>query len=182
MSNTTMRPAVAGPLESTVGRHSAPAYKGWELLHEMPSGWSIDRTVGSPLAGHAFITDGRSTLRGGKRALLCIVKAQAQLNFDAPEYPASNEATATILPSPEQPSDFVFDAGQARTVNNLARQKFKHRLLADIMVDLQICEIEGWSKLEYIHELRALINGLGRNDVTPNVGAERPQTAAQQPE
>lgn len=32
--------------------------------------------------------------------------------------------------------------------NRLAREQMKHRLLADILVDMQVCELEGWDKLE----------------------------------
>ena len=37
------------------------------------------------------------------------------------------------------------------------------RLHADVLMDIQICEIEGWDKMEYIAQLRALLNTLGGN-------------------
>lgn len=37
----------------------------------------------------------------------------------------------------------------------------KYRLLADIRFDLAVCEIEGWNKLEYLNELKSMINELG---------------------
>lgn len=46
-------------------------------------------------------------------------------------------------------------------LNRLAREKMKERILRDIRVDLQVCEIEGWDKMEYLSELRELINGIG---------------------
>jgi hypothetical protein len=55
----------------------------------------------------------------------------------------------------------VIDDNYVRTVNELARRKFKQKLLNDIMVDLVICEIEGWYKMEYINEIRRLINDIG---------------------
>ena len=55
----------------------------------------------------------------------------------------------------------AIDAAYARTANELARQKFKQKLLNDIMVDLMICEIEGWKKMEYINEIKILINSIG---------------------
>lgn len=169
----TCRP-VEGPLEPSVGRHGAPQYRGWLLLEKMPQGWRLDSSVGSPLAGHAFVTDGKSVLRGGKRALLRVLQPQAQLRFEEPIQASGNEAAPH---APSAPAAFVFDASQARTVNELARQKFKHRLLADIVVDLTICEIEGWCKREYINELRGLLNGIGRDVVTPNGSNERGPTA-----
>lgn len=47
-----------------------------------------------------------------------------------------------------------------RTFNRLAREKMKLRLLADIRMDLMVCELEGWSKVEYLDELLALVEGL----------------------
>lgn len=48
-----------------------------------------------------------------------------------------------------------------KALNRLAREKMKYRLLADIRVDLIVCEIEGWDKLEYLNELKDMINVLG---------------------
>lgn len=44
--------------------------------------------------------------------------------------------------------------------NRLAREKMKLRLLADIRMDLVVCELEGYSKLEYLDELLALVQEL----------------------
>lgn len=34
-----------------------------------------------------------------------------------------------------------------RAFNRLAREKMKLRLLADIRMDLMVCELEGWDKV-----------------------------------
>ncbi|MBQ1574140.1 MAG: hypothetical protein IIZ78_23700 [Clostridiales bacterium] len=47
--------------------------------------------------------------------------------------------------------------------NRFARETMKYRLLRDIRVDLQICELEGWNKTEYLDELKEMINQLGEN-------------------
>lgn len=47
-----------------------------------------------------------------------------------------------------------------RAFNRLAREKMKLRLLADIRMDLMVCELEGWDKLEYLDELLALVQKL----------------------
>lgn len=47
-----------------------------------------------------------------------------------------------------------------RAFNRLAREKIKLRLLADIRMDLMVCELEGWDKLEYLDELLALVQEL----------------------
>jgi len=50
------------------------------------------------------------------------------------------------------------DKETAKALNDLARHKMIVRLLDDIRIDLMICEIEGWDKLEYIEILTELIN------------------------
>ena len=54
------------------------------------------------------------------------------------------------------------DTQEARkALNRLAREQIKLRLLADIRFDLAVCEIEGWNKLEYLNELKSMIDDLG---------------------
>lgn len=48
-----------------------------------------------------------------------------------------------------------------KALNRLARKQIKLRLLADIRFDLAVCEIEGWDKLEYLNELKSMIDDLG---------------------
>lgn len=50
------------------------------------------------------------------------------------------------------------EVATAKALNNLARHKMIHRVLADIVVDMQICEIEGWDKTEYIRILQDELN------------------------
>jgi hypothetical protein len=38
------------------------------------------------------------------------------------------------------------------------------RLLADIRIDLEICELEGWDKMGYIRTLQKEIGGMGDAD------------------
>lgn len=44
-------------------------------------------------------------------------------------------------------------------LNRKAREELKLRLLADIRLDIEVCKIEGWDYLEYLHELKDLIGG-----------------------
>lgn len=120
----------------------------WPILDEMPEGWRIDKTVGSPVAGCVFITDGKSVLRGQKRALLREVKEIPKPMEYAP--PKAVEAKAVVEAGPED-------------VNRLARERMKLKLLADIRVDLEICAIEGWCKKTYIRELKNLIDSINAN-------------------
>ena len=48
-----------------------------------------------------------------------------------------------------------------KALNRLAREQIKLRLLADIRFDLAVCELEGWDKIEYLNELKDMLNALG---------------------
>lgn len=123
----------------------------WEILEKLPDGWEIDKTTGSPLYLHVWVTNGKSVLNGGKRALLKIhkpilvqeKKADFKLIIDNKKADKSNNET------------YIFPA---KSVNTLARKKFEEHLLKEITFDLMVCEIEKWDKLEYIKELKQLIN------------------------
>lgn len=52
----------------------------------------------------------------------------------------------------------TYTSAEARAVNDIARHQMIVRLLADIRMDLQICEIEGWDKREYIRMLQSELN------------------------
>ena len=132
-------------------------YKGWPCYEEIPDGWRIDKTAGSPLHGYEFITNG-SPLKGGKRALVRVYKDALRICTPAKKTMEPVENT-----NKESKTVQVIDENYTRTVNDLARKKFEQKLLADIRVDLMVCEIEGWNKLEYLEELKNLINGLVSN-------------------
>ena len=53
------------------------------------------------------------------------------------------------------------DEDTARALNDLARHKAVVRLLNDIRMDMEICEIEGWDKNEYLNLLKQLLNSIG---------------------
>lgn len=50
------------------------------------------------------------------------------------------------------------DIGTA--LNVLAREQMKKRILADILCDIQACEIEGFDYKEYLQDLKNMIDGL----------------------
>ena len=56
-------------------------------------------------------------------------------------------------------SAVIINTNCALSLNRLARGQMKLKLLADIRTDLMVCEIEGWSKMEYLNELKELIDG-----------------------
>jgi hypothetical protein len=53
------------------------------------------------------------------------------------------------------------DKETAKALNGLARHKAIIRLLNDIRIDMEICEIEGWNKTEYVGQLKKLLNSIG---------------------
>ena len=118
----------------------------------MPEGFYIDKNAGSPLNGYVFIING-SPLKGGRRALLR-TNPEALRVCTPP----------CIVEKPEKQKESsqkqIVDMNYCKTVNDLARKKFELRLLADIQLDLMVCEIEGWDQKEYIKELCVLINGM----------------------
>ena len=54
-------------------------YKDWDLFENLPNGWRIDKSCGTPLTGYDFCING-SVLKGGKRALVRIDKTKEKLN------------------------------------------------------------------------------------------------------
>jgi len=139
-------------------------YKGWDIYEALPLGWKIDKTVGSPLHGFCFCTDGKSVLNGGKRALVrTIRKGHARIKTietakdNCSEKPNSSTTKNKVAAKSEQSEYPLFPA---KTVNTLARKKFQEQLLKEIQFDLMICEIEGWDKTEYIKELQKLLNSI----------------------
>jgi hypothetical protein len=130
-------------------------YMGWVLLNSLPYGFCFDNKTGSPLHGYSFATNGRSVIHGQQRCLVRLVEPQLAIAFD-------EQKNKTPTPPTEvKKATQVIDEAYTRTVNELARACFKRRLLQDILVDLMICEIEGWVKSEYIKELQELITGIG---------------------
>ena len=45
-------------------------------------------------------------------------------------------------------------------LQKLAREELKLKLLTDILLDIEVCKIEGWDYKQYLNELKDLINNL----------------------
>lgn len=41
----------------------------------------------------------------------------------------------------------------SKELNKLAREQMKFKLLADILIDMEICKLEGWDVTEYLLEI-----------------------------
>ena len=134
---------------------STSKYRYWYILEELPKGWSIDKTAGSPAPNTVFITNGKSVLSGKQERALLKVEVKRDINVSKNEIVKHHIVEANeMIEKPEIP---IFPA---KTVNDLARLKFKEQLLKEIMFDLMVCEIEKWDKKKYINELKKLLNGI----------------------
>lgn len=54
----------------------------------------------------------------------------------------------------------------AKSLNDLARHQMISKLLHDILIDLSVCELEGWDKKEYITMLHNEIDNFFYNLTT----------------
>ena len=52
------------------------------------------------------------------------------------------------------------DKETRRAMQRVSREEMKLRIYADILVDMMICDIEGWDKIEYVRELQDMLNNL----------------------
>ena len=129
-------------------------YRDWDILEKLPYGWVIDKTAGSPAPNTVFITDGKSPLKGQKRALLK-VKSKQEITIQ------KEEPLLKHIANTKKEEPFIFPSKKA---NDLARLKFKEQLLKEIMFDLMVCEVEGWDKKEYINEIKKLLNGINTSN------------------
>lgn len=43
-------------------------------------------------------------------------------------------------------------------MQRLARYQMRCKLLADILTDITVCQLEGWDQMEYIRDLQDLLN------------------------
>lgn len=137
-------------------------YRWWDIVEELPEGWLIDKTAGSPVQKTVFITNGKSVLNGQKRALLK-VEAKNRYKYNENEIVKNHFVEDNkMVEKTEMP---IFPA---KTVNNLARLKFKEQLLKEIMFDLMVCEIENWDKKAYINELKKLLNSIDTSNKKNN--------------
>ena len=124
-------------------------YRDWSIYDDMPEGWVVDKTAGAPAPFTIFITNGKSIFSGEQQRALLRVRP-----VDNP-LPAPPPVSAV---APEKEPAQIKPPFPAKSANDLARARAKAQLLRDIQVDLTVCELEGWDKLEYIRELQALIN------------------------
>ena len=140
-------------------------YKYWSVLEHIPDGWVIDRHAGSPLHGHVFVTNGESIL-SGKQIRALAPELSALLYCKNPQPKPQAEASIQLplpvaQPEPEpEPPRQIIDEQYRLTMNNLARKKTQEKLMQDILTDMHVCKLEGWSHRDYLIELKNLIDEL----------------------
>ena len=54
----------------------------------------------------------------------------------------------------------VIETETGKVLNKLAREQFKSKLLAEILIDLQVCKLENLNPKEYIEELKQEIDNI----------------------
>ena len=56
----------------------------------------------------------------------------------------------------------------AKALNELARHQAICKIQSDILIDMQICELEGWDRMEYIRQLQILLNSFTKENKDDN--------------
>lgn len=57
----------------------------------------------------------------------------------------------------------IEDKETARALNTLRRHQTIEKLYQDILMDLMICELEGWDRLEYIKMIKEAVDFAVKN-------------------
>ena len=146
-------------------------YPHLERFDNMPEGWRYDTTFGSPVFGYATICNGKSMLNGGRKGLLRRQKSDSQPIVDS----CVKIPTKTKLPKTELTVEEKKAA--AKATNDLARAKFKEKLLQELMFDITVCKIEGWRIDEYVTDIKTMIDDVSLSvfghNATKCAGAKR---------
>ena len=126
-----------------------------QKFDEMPEGWKLDTTWGSPEHGWTPICNGKSILNGGLKGLL-------RLNKQAIQEPVSASTVSISIPEVKRELTKEEAKEVALAMNKLAREKFKEKLMQEILFDLSVCKIEGWPIKQYVNDLKNLIDDVFR--------------------
>ena len=138
-------------------------YRWWDIVEELPEGWLIDKTAGSPAPNTVFITNGKSVFSGLQKRALLKLEAKRDINTQKNEIVKNHFVESNKMVEKNEMPIF-----HAKTVNDLARLKFKEQILKEIMFDLMVCEIENWDKKEYINELKKMLNEIDTTNKKTN--------------
>lgn len=125
-----------------------------QKFNEMPRGWKLDTTWGSPEHGWTPICNGKSMLNGGEKGLLRYVKKEVIQNI-----PVLKNPIVSIVEH-ERNDTKVESKDVSYVLQKLARAKFKQALLQEILFDLTVCQIERWPIRPYINELKHIVDSV----------------------
>jgi uncharacterized protein YbdZ (MbtH family) len=94
------KPVESKPVEATAVKADSPtSYKDWPIYQDLPDGWAVSKTAGSPLAGHVFITNKTSPLNPShKRALMPVEQPKAKFTPKATD--EGKKGTRYTTPDP----------------------------------------------------------------------------------
>ena len=79
--------------------------------------------------------------------------------YDGFEYLTLQELQAINKKCKELRLDMI-ETETGKVLNKLAREQFKSKLLAEILIDLQVCKLENLNPKEYIEELKQEIDNI----------------------
>ena len=79
--------------------------------------------------------------------------------YDGFEYLTLQELQAINKKCTELRLDMI-ETETGKVLNKLAREQFKSKLLAEILMDLQVCKLENLNPKEYIEELKQEIDNI----------------------
>jgi hypothetical protein len=125
-----------------------------QKFNEMPEGWKVDCTFGSPLTGYIPICNGKSLLNGGEKGLLRRKEEMMSEVVNRIKIVASQTVAAKRKLTKEEMVHAAF------LTQRLSREKFKEYLLQEILFDMSVCKIESWPINQYPNELKELIDSI----------------------
>ena len=59
---------------------------------------------------------------------------------------------------------YIIEKESAKKLQELAREEMKHKLLADILMDMEICKLEWRDVLEYSNSIKQMIDSILPNN------------------
>jgi len=124
------------------------------VYDSLPDGW----VIGGPMAvgpdWYVWIHEAKSRFapEGRESGLMKEPPRETAPIKYAPKAPPA--------PAPLKKAGTRIDATVARRYNQLAREQVKTKLLSDVLIDMQICAIEGWDPREYVSDLTQTLGGL----------------------
>lgn len=141
----------------------------WDVYDQLPEGWHIVSDCAPHMSGLVFIRPKDYLKAGAKSGRISLLREQPASPVQPKPVQQPEPVQPETLPvqQPPQPPTASTAPYPAKSVNDLARLKFKQKMLLEIQFDLMVCEVEGWDKRAYINELRRLLNSIDTSKPKP---------------